>query len=324
MKISDYRYDGKAPFDISKVKTDSDAGFKNREEATKLFENNINEIREYQEKLYAERKEGIIFIFQAMDAAGKDGIIRTVFSILSPHGVKEFCFKAPSTEELAHDYLWRFWPALPAKGFVSLFNRSYYEDVLVGKVHKLYENQLKADRINNKEIIEKRYMDIANFEKYLYDNSISVVKLFLNISKDEQAQRFISRIDTPRKNWKVSVNDMKERQYWDDYQAAFETMVNKTATKYSPWYVIPADRKWAARTIVSQIVSESFKQLNPKWPQVDPAEAKSFAEERAKLISQLPYDKAAKIFESMAKENAEEESDEAEIANDKAKKSSKD
>lgn len=324
MKISDYKFDGKKEFDLKKAKTNCDAGFKSREDATEVFKKNIYEIKDYQERLYSQRKEGIIFIFQAMDAAGKDGIIRTVFSILSPHGVKEFCFKAPSTEELSHDFLWRFAPAMPAKGFVSLFNRSYYEDVLIGKVHKLYENQIKADRIKNKDVIDNRYRDIANFEQYLYDNSIRVVKLFLYLSKDEQAKRFISRIDTPRKNWKVSVNDMREREYWDEYQQAFQSMINKTATKYSPWYVIPADKKWVARTLVSQIVVDTFKEINPQWPTVNPEEAKNFSAERAKLIESLPAEEAKKLAQSLDDEQAEEQSDETEIAKVKAKKSFKD
>ena len=182
MNIEKYKYTGKSRFDIKDTKTNDKGEFNSREDAVNEFVENLKKIHELQQKLYAERKESVIFVFQAMDAAGKDGCIRTVFSTLTPNGVKEFCFKAPSNEELAHDYLWRFWSALPAKGNISIFNRSYYEDVLVAKVHKLYENQACADRCKDKDIIKQRYKQIKNFEQYLYENSIRVVKIFLNVS----------------------------------------------------------------------------------------------------------------------------------------------
>ena len=233
-------------------------------------------------------KEGVIFVFQAMDAAGKDGVIRTVFSTLSPHGVKEYCFKAPSQEELTHDYLWRFWPALPPKGGISIFNRSYYEDVLIGRVHKLYENQKYADRVDKKKIIQKRYEQINSFERYLYDNSIRVVKIFLNVSKDEQAKRFISRIDTPEKHWKISEGDIKEREYWDEYQKAFEVAINKTSTKESPWYIVPADKKWYARLIVSRIVLQTLKDMDPRFAEISPDEYDRVLDYRTTLVDSLP------------------------------------
>lgn len=266
MNLKKYKFNEKNSFKINEFKTNDKGEFKSREDAVEEFVANLKKINELQQKLYAERKESVIFIFQAMDAAGKDGCIRTVFSTLSPHGVKEFCFKAPSTEELSHDYLWRFWSAMPAKGNISIFNRSYYEDVLVGKVHKLYENQLIPDRLKGIDVIQKRYREINEFEKYLYNNGTRIVKIFLNVSKDEQAKRFISRIDTPRKNWKVSENDIKEREYWDEYQEAFETMINRTSSKRSPWYVVPADHKWYARLVVSRIVIETLEEINPQFP----------------------------------------------------------
>ena len=222
-----------------------------------------------------------------MDAAGKDGVIRTVFSTLSPHGVREYCFKAPTSEELAHDYLWRFWSAQPAKGNISIFNRSYYEDVLVGRVHKFYETQNFPDRINKDKIIENRYSEINNYEKYLYNSGTRVVKIFLNVSKKEQAKRFISRIDTPRKNWKISENDIKEREYWDDYQEAFEIMINKTSTKNCPWYVVPADHKWYARLIVSQIVLQTLQEVNPQFPRISDAELHHVEAYRQSLVDSI-------------------------------------
>lgn len=287
MNINDYCYSGERKFKIDKFKTNDKGGFKKREDAVESFIANLKEVNILQQKLYAERKESVIFIFQAMDAAGKDGVIRTVFSTLTPHGVKEYCFKVPSDEEAAHNYLWRFWSALPARGHISIFNRSYYEDVLVGKVHKLYENQVVPDRLKGVDVIKQRYQEINDYERFLYNNGTRVVKIFLNVSKDEQAKRFISRIDTPRKNWKISSGDIKEREYWDDYQDAFEKMVNAISTDYSPWYVVPADHKWYARLVVSEIVIATLREMNPHFPRISREELNSILEYRQSLIDSL-------------------------------------
>ena len=287
MDMNYYCYNGKKEFNIKKFACDTTGEFTNREEAVDEFVENLLVINKTQQKLYSERKEGVIFIFQAMDAAGKDGVIRTVFSTLSPHGVKEFCFKVPSSEEKSHDFLWRFWSALPSKGFISIFNRSYYEDVLVGKVHEFYKNDIVPDRMKNADIIEDRYRQINDYERYLYETGTRVVKIFLNVSKDEQARRFISRIDTPRKNWKVSPGDLKEREYWDDYMVAFEKMVNKTSTKNSPWYVVPADHKWYARLLVSRIVRKTLEDINPHYPPIEEDTLKSLKEYRNTLVDSL-------------------------------------
>ncbi len=285
--IKFYRYDGTRNFNIKKFDTSSTGEFDGREEAVDEFVDNLIYINKAQQKLYAERKEGVIFIFQAMDAAGKDGVIRTVFSTLSPHGVKEYCFKVPSNEEKAHDFLWRFWSALPQKGCISIFNRSYYEDVLVGKVHEYYKNDIVPDRMKNLDIIKERYHQINNYEKYLYNTGTRIVKIFLNLSKDEQARRFISRIDTPRKNWKVSPGDIKEREYWDQYMEAFEKMVNSTSTEDSPWYVVPADHKWFARLLVSRIVRKTLEDIDPHYPPVDEEALKSLQDYKQKLIQSM-------------------------------------
>lgn len=303
MSIEKYKYTKKNSFDIKKTKTNDKGEFKSREYAVDEFVENLKEINLLQQKLYAERKEGVIFIFQAMDAAGKDGCIRTVFSTLTPHGVKEYCFKTPSVEESSHDYLWRFWSALPAKGNISIFNRSYYEDVLIGKVHKLYENQIVSDRLKGVDVIKKRYKEINDFEKYLYNNATRVVKIFLNVSKDEQAKRFISRIDTPRKNWKVSEGDIKEREYWDEYQDAFETMINNTSSENSPWYVVPADHKWYARLVVSRIVLETLKEINPDFPTVDNEEMERMKGYKENLIASMSKKKRKKFKKSNTKNN---------------------
>lgn len=261
----EYRQDGDG-FVLSEVSTlDSDNITK--EDAMEKMSQNLREINRLQQALYAEGREGIIFIFQAMDAAGKDGTIREVFSSLSPHGVKEHCFKAPSVEDLSHDFLWRFWSALPEKGHISIFNRSYYEDVLVGKVHKLHKKMRVPARVNTDHVIRDRYKQIKDYEEYLYKTGTRVVKIFLNVSKDEQARRFISRMETPRKFWKVSPGDLKEREYWDEYQDAFESMINKTSTPECPWFIVPADDKWYQRYIVSEIVLNTLREANPQFPE---------------------------------------------------------
>lgn len=285
--IDFYRYDGRRHFNIKHFDTKATGEFNSREEAVDEFVDNLIYINKAQQKLYAEKKEGVIFVFQAMDAAGKDGVIRTVFSTLSPHGVKEFCFKVPSAEEKSHDFLWRFSPALPPKGFISIFNRSYYEDVLVGRVHKFYEQDLVPERLKGIDVIRERYRHINTYEKYLYNTGTRVVKIFLNLSKDEQARRFISRIDTQRKNWKVSPGDIKEREYWDEYMVAFEKMVNATSTDRSPWYVVPADHKWYARLLVSRIVRKTLEEINPQYPPVDEEALRSLQEYKQKLIASM-------------------------------------
>ena len=295
MSIKKYRYNGEEKFKINDFDTSDKGDFKSREEALEEFVSNLKEINKLQQKLYAARQEGVVFVFQAMDAAGKDGCIRTVFSTLTPHGVKEYCFKAPSAEELSHDYLWRFWSAMPARGHISIFNRSYYEDVLIGKVHKLYENQIVPERMRNIDVIGKRYKEINAFEKYLYNNATRVVKIFLNVSKDEQALRFISRIDTPKKNWKVSSGDIAEREYWDEYQEAFESMVNHTSSKKSPWYVVPADHKWYARLVVSRIVLATLQEMDPQYPDVDNETLEHMHECREKLFNTLSDKDKAKL-----------------------------
>lgn len=280
-----YKYDGSKDFDISSFDCADKGSFSSRSEAEAELASNLETICTLQQKLYAEKKEGVIFIFQAMDAAGKDGTINAVFSCLSPHGVNEYCFKTPSSVETRHDYLWRFWSALPEKGGISIFNRSYYEDVLCQRVHKYYESYGFADRIDMDSLIDNRYSQIKNFEKYLWENSIRVVKIFLNVSREEQALRFLSRIDTPKKNWKVSRGDVAEREFWNENMKAFELCINKTASENSPWYVVPADHKWYARLVVSRIVLDVLSDMDPHWPEPDKEEQAGFDALKAELLS---------------------------------------
>ena len=246
-------------------------------EGIKQMNANLDEIDELQQKLFAEKKEGIIFVFQAMDAAGKDGTIRHVLTCLSPQGVKECSFKKPSDKELAHDFLWRVHSQVPARGNIAIFNRSHYEDVLIGKVRSLYKNANFPDRIDLDKVIDNRYQDIVNFEEYLYHNGIRVVKFFLNVSKEEQADRFLDRLQEQEKNWKFNEEDVSERKYWDAYQEAFKDAIKNTATKHSPWYIIPADHKWYMRLVVSEIVLAVLKDIDPHYPKVSSVRKAEFA-----------------------------------------------
>ena len=264
--IEKYRISKRDSFSLTDFSPADTACCESREAAAQAMAKNLETINELQQKLYAEKREGVIFLFQAMDAAGKDGTIRAVLSCLSPQGVTEAAFKAPSSTELAHDFLWRIAQCVPEKGQIAIFNRSHYEDVLVGRVHKLYERQPHARRIADDEILENRYHDIRNWEEYLYHNSIRMVKIFLHVSKEEQAKRFLSRIEAPEKNWKFSVADLEERKYWDAYQQAFTDAINATATRECPWYIVPADHKWYMRYVVSQILADTLTEMAPQWP----------------------------------------------------------
>ncbi|GEM_PF-14582 len=284
--MQSYKYDGSKKFNIKTFDCADTGNLNERHEAIREFTENLEKINEYQQRLFADQKEGIIFVFQAMDAAGKDGAVRAVLSCLSPQGVSEHSFKVPSAEENRHDYLWRFWSSIPEKGSISILNRSYYEDVLVQRVHKYYEKNRYADRIDLDTMIDKRYEEIRNFEKYLYDNSIRVIKIFLNVSKNEQANRFISRIDTQKKNWKFSSSDIDERAYWDDYMEAYEICINRTARKSTPWYVVPADHKWYARLIISRIVLDELRAMDPQWPVLSDEEKQRLVSYREMLMNE--------------------------------------
>ena len=294
MSFKEYCYDGSRVFHISKCPTDETSLCADRKEAEAKMAHNNGLIDELQAKLYAEKKEGVIFLFQAMDAAGKDGTIRAVLSCLSPHGVHEAAFKAPSADELAHDFLWRIAAKVPAKGEIAIFNRSQYEDVLIGKVKELYRSQANARRIDLGKVIEYRYEDIRNFEAYLYRNNVRTVKIFLHVSKDEQARRFLSRIEEPEKNWKFSGGDYEERAFWDAYQEAFESAINATATKHCPWYVVPADHKWYMRFVVSEIILATLKDMDPRYPEVTADRLATFAKYKEELLKELPADTAPK------------------------------
>ena len=253
---------------LSKIETNYSNKFESKDEAADLLKEHINKMAELQDKLYAADKYSLLIIFQAMDAAGKDSAIKHVMSGLNPQGTQVFSFKQPSTEELNHDYMWRTNKSLPERGRIGIFNRSYYEEVLIVRVHNLIKAQKIPTELITKDIWEKRFEQIINFEKYLYENGTLIIKFFLHVSKEEQTKRFLERIDDPAKNWKFSDGDLEERKYWDDYMKNYEEVLAATSTKLAPWYIIPADKKWFARLAISEVVIETMKNLDLKYPEV--------------------------------------------------------
>jgi len=238
-----------------------------KEERKEVLERNKEEIRAYQDKLYADGRAGLLIIFQGIDGGGKDSAIRDVIGV-NPQGVMVHSFKQPSSMELRHDYLWRAVKVLPERGMIAVFNRSYYEDVLVVKVHELYKNLNILDRCKDDDTITRRYRQIRNFEDYLWENGIITVKIFLNLSKDEQCKRFLKRIDREDKNWKFSDSDLKERGHWEDYQEAFEQSIAETATVRNPWWIVPADNKKYTHAVISEIILNALKEIDPHYPVV--------------------------------------------------------
>lgn len=255
------------------LKKDYDPGYKadyfTKEDAAGMLQEGIEQLKLYQDMLYAQDTYALLIIFQAMDAAGKDGTIKHVMSGINPQGCQVYSFKAPSPEELDHDYLWRCTKNIPERGRIGIFNRSYYEEVLITRVHpEILSLQKLPTGMNDKRIWQRRFEEINNFEKYLVNNGIVILKFFLNISKEEQKNRFLDRIARPEKNWKFSTSDAKERAYWDDYMEAYEDMFNNTSTDWAPWHIIPADRKWFTRLAVAAVIDEKLKSLNLAYPTV--------------------------------------------------------
>lgn len=277
MKLDEYKFDGTKKFKIHGFDTKAKHLTTDKAMVLEDSELNLRKLGAMQDRFYAQGTEAILVILQAMDAGGKDGAIKHVMSGVNPQGVQVTNFKVPSSEELAHDYLWRCAKKLPERGKIGIFNRSYYEDVLVGKVHALYKSQSLPDRCKTEKVFDERYEQIANFEKYLWQNGIRVLKFFFNISKEEQKKRFMKRIDEKNKNWKLSESDIKERKYWNDYMKAYETAINKTSTPYAPWYVIPADKKWFARFFLSEILVSALNDIDPKYPVVEKEKEKLIA-----------------------------------------------
>lgn len=258
-----------------------------KKEAQELLSSGVQELSRLQDVLAAQDLWGLLIILQAMDAAGKDGTIKHVMSGVNPQGVHVVSFKVPTAEELSHGYLWRTSQQAPGRGRIGIFNRSYYEEVLVVRVHpEALANEKLPAQLVSKKIWEERYEDIRNFERYLTRNGIAVVKFFLHVSKKEQKRRFLERLDTPEKKWKFSASDIKEREFWDAYQEAYEEAIRATASEYTPWYVVPADHKWFTRLVVAQVLVDELKALKLEYPKVSGAQKRALAEARKRLDSE--------------------------------------
>ena len=286
MNVREFSVDGKSKLHLSKVDPGSTGKFKSKQDAEERLEKNILTMRELQGKLYAQDTYSILIIIQAMDTAGKDGAIKHVMSGLNPQGTEVHSFKQPSAEELNHDYLWRAHKALPQRGQFGIFNRSYYEDVLVVRVHDLLEQQKLPDELITDDVWERRFRQINQFEHYLNDNGTVVIKIFLHISKEEQKRRLLARIDDKSKNWKFSEADLKEREFWEQYQACYQEAIRKTGTETAPWYVVPADKKWYARLVVSEIIVQRLEALKLRFPSLNKDQLKSLEKYKKRLLNE--------------------------------------
>jgi PPK2 family polyphosphate:nucleotide phosphotransferase len=288
MKPSEYakrfRVEDGASFRLKDFDPAETVGLKSKEHARKTLEDGIARLCDLQDKLYAQDRWAILAVLQAMDAAGKDSTIKHVMSGLNPQGCSVSSFKVPSTEDLNHDFLWRATRALPERGKIGIFNRSYYEEVLVVRVHAeiLSRERLPKDLVSGK-IWQERYEDINAFERYLSRNGIVILKFFLNVSKKEQKRRFLERLDEPEKNWKFSASDVLEREHWDEYMRAYEEMIRNTSTKRAPWYVVPADHKWFTRVVVAEALIHALGKLDLSFPQLDAEKRKDLKKARAIL-----------------------------------------
>jgi PPK2 family polyphosphate:nucleotide phosphotransferase len=284
-----YRVTKGKGFRLKDVDPDDTAGLKSefKDEAKLLLQEGVQTLAEMQDKLYAQDRWAVLLVFQAMDAAGKDGTIKHVMSGVNPQGCEVASFKAPSSEELDHDFLWRCMPWLPNRGHIGIFNRSYYEEVLVVRVHpEFLVGQKLPPELVTKRIWEERYEDINDFERYLARNGTLIRKFFLHVSKKEQKKRFMERLDEPEKNWKFSAADVRERAHWNEYMEAYEDMIRATATPHAPWYVVPADNKWFTRLVVAAAVVDALEGLDLRYPKVDRKKRAELAAARELLLQE--------------------------------------
>ncbi len=279
-----YRVDNGSKFRLTDFDPADSSGLKSKKQAEKELARGIERLSELQDRLYAQDRWAILLIFQAMDAAGKDGAIKHVMSGVNPQGCQVYSFKQPSAEELNHDFLWRTSKCVPERGRIGIFNRSYYEEVLVVRVHKeLLERERTPPSLVTKNIWNERFADINAYEHYLYRNGVVIRKFFLNLSKEEQKERFLSRLEEPAKNWKFSASDVTERERWHEYMAAYEEMIQRTATAHAPWHVVPADKKWYTRLVVADAIISALEDLNLHYPVVGAAKRKELKAARAAL-----------------------------------------
>jgi len=292
------------------LRKDYDPGYKasfvRKRESVDLLQRVVTGLTDYQARLAAQDTYGVLVVLQALDAAGKDGTIRHVMSGVNPQGVHVYSFKVPSAEELDHDYLWRYARRLPGRGEIAIFNRSHYEEVLVVRVHQeiLTRQKLPPDALSG-DVWKRRYHEINNWERHLVDNGFRIVKLFLNLSKEEQRIRFLRRIDLPDKNWKFSGADVRERQRWDDYQEAFSEMLSHTSTERAPWYVIPADHKWFMRIGAAAVIANTLIEIDPRFPVIDEQARRDLLTVKADLENQAPEGAASDPFQQELAEAAD-------------------
>ena len=279
----------------AKVKLEKDfdpafkAGVKRKKQGVKLLHQGVKQLAEYQMRLAAQDTHGVLVVLQALDAAGKDGTIRHVMSGVNPQGVSVHSFKVPSSEEVSHDFLWRYQRQLPQRGEIGVFNRSHYEEVLVVRVHpENLDRQRMPREAKGTDVWRRRYREINDWERYLADNGFRIVKLFLNLSKEEQRCRFLRRLDLPDHNWKFSAADVRERAHWDEYQKAFSEMLSHTSTPWAPWHVIPADRKWFARIAAGAVILDALMEIDPRFPTVSADAREQLGDAKAELEAQAP------------------------------------
>jgi len=282
--VKPYRVDDGKKFRLKDFDPADTGHLHSKEHANKLLERGIAEMADLQDKLYAQDRWAVLLIFQAMDAAGKDGAIKHVMSGVNPQGCQVYSFKVPSEEELNHDYLWRTMRRLPERGHIGIFNRSYYEEVLVVRVHpEAFKHERIPESLVAKDIWKQRFEDMSAFEDYLAHNGVVIRKFFLNLSKKEQKKRFLARLDQPEKNWKFSAADIRERACWDDYMTAYEEMITHTASKHAPWYVVPADNKWFTRLVVAAAIVDTLESLNLAYPKLEADKRKDLDAARKQL-----------------------------------------
>jgi PPK2 family polyphosphate:nucleotide phosphotransferase len=280
------------------------AGIAKKKDGVELLRHGIELLSEYQERLAAQDTYGVLVVLQALDAAGKDGTIRHVMSGVNPQGVSVRSFKVPSSEELEHDFLWRYAKSLPERGRIGIFNRSHYEEVLVVRVHpEILDREKLPKAAKGKDIWKRRYREINDWERHLTDNGFKIVKLFLNLSKEEQRVRFLRRVDLPDHNWKFSANDAHERRYWERYQEAFSEMLSNTSTEWAPWYVIPADRKWFARLAAGAVIASALIEIDPHFPVVSETARRELLEVKEELEAEAPKGAAPDPFEQKLRES---------------------
>jgi PPK2 family polyphosphate:nucleotide phosphotransferase len=283
--VAPYRIADGDRFALNDYNPDDTCGLTDKREASKLLRQGTDWLAQEQEMLYAQDRWSLLLVFQAMDAAGKDSTIKHVMSGVNPQGCQVFSFKQPSQEELSHDFMWRYFKCLPERGRIGIFNRSYYEEVLVVRVHERILKQQKIPKpLVGKQIWEERLSDIAHFEDYITRQGVIILKFFLNVSRAEQKKRFLKRLDTPEKNWKFSTSDVHERKFWGDYMRVYEDAIRATASERAPWFVVPADKRWFTRLVVAAAIVEAVERLDLTYPKVDAAKKKELAAMHAALV----------------------------------------